>query len=387
MDVVQIFHKEQKGAIDIINTGSNLIKYLSGRDSLCPFLSGNCKIKYVKKLGEGAQGVVYEIDFPHKGSKQYVVKKSIEERYHKCNRKKFYERFDGEGITKISPRSIICDVQYSEYAISLLVGELFRREICINFVDVFAFAVCTDQDAKHKTYNYTFMEKANSTLRKKGNCIFGSSKNKTTLTNVLLIQILFAMAVYQKEYEIVHGDLHGDNIFLFYGENIKWKGKKITKVDYFEYNIAGRAIYMPAIPIIAKIGDFGFAVKYSKNMIGNSYVLETGYDQKDGRGPIVPNFYTKAYDLIYLVDEFRESNPSNEFIKSICAYIAGLDSNCTDKKLNDKFKKLTDSKRRPRVKGIMNLTHATPEAILTNAQIMGKFFEKPKGVILNIGTV
>ena len=202
MNIVNIFHDEREKAVKIINTGGNLVKHLSGASSLCPFLSGNHKIKYVKQLGKGAQGTVYEINFPDRGKRKYVVKKSVETVQHKCTTKKVYERFDGKGYTKISPKSIICDVHYSEYAISLLLGELLRKRICINFMDVFAFAVCVDRKMK-KIYNYTFMEKADSTLRKKSKCIFGGGSKKI-LTDALLIQILFAIAVYQKEYKIVH---------------------------------------------------------------------------------------------------------------------------------------------------------------------------------------
>jgi len=387
IDLHVLFEKERNGALKLINTGGNLIKYLCGRSSLCPLLSKNKDIKYIQKLGEGVQGVVYEIDFPNKGPKQYVVKKSKEHKYHKCSQIKSYKRFDGEGVTKVSPRSIICDQEYSEYALALLLGDIASRGVCINFVDVFAFATCNNKN-ENTIYNYTFMEKAHSTLRKKVGCIFGSTDKKTKLTNFLLIQILFAIATYQKEYEIVHGDLHADNIFLFYDYNMQWKSQKITNFDYFEYKIGKTSIYLPAIPIIVKIGDLGYGVKYKKNMIGNSYVLEKGYDQGKGEGPILPNFFTKAYDLMYVLDEFREKNPSNEFIKSMVAYVAGLKSDCKDSELDKKFDTLVNPRnRRPKIKEISKLTHVTPEAILTNHSIMGKYLKKPKGNIINIGEI
>lgn len=424
VDTIKLFFEDRQETLKIINNGGNLYKYLTGKSTFCPLIGA--KIKLTKVLGTGSYGKVFEIEFPGRGSKKYAVKRSEDQYFVPCNKQKSYPRLDGRGDTIVPKGSNICDMVFSEYAISLLVGELVRSETCINFIDTFAFSLCNDgprnpydtRNLPENVFNngassnvYIFMEQISSSVRKSIGCIMetaGSGKklgkmsleNRYELTNSILIQTLFAVATYQKTYHIVHGDLHEDNIFYVDDPDQTWKGKRIGDYDYYQYVIKGAAgttnIYIPAIPIIVKIGDFGLAVKYSKAgepMIGDMVTLFDGYDQYDeaNSGPWLPNFYSSAYDTTFITSIFAERNPSNEFVQSIAAWIFGAKPGSTKTQVRDrKNQVMSAGTGRPMIKELDGgaLSHVDPEVILTS-DLMGKYTIKPPNgsKILIIGSI
>ncbi len=409
-DVVQLFFENRKETLEIVNTGGNLFNYLTKQTSLCPLIKS--KITLVKMLGKGASGQIFSIDFNGKGSRRYAVKiteitlytenkEPMDVMFKKlCSNKRKYHRTDGRGVIEIPKGSFICESVYSEYIISLLIGEIIRNGTCINFLDTFAFALCPGVSPS-KYYvtakQYTFMEQIDTTLRRSLRCIVEKPRNmsksgipkKTSkeISEFIFIQILFGIAVYQKLYNIVHGDLHDDNVFLVHDPNLEWKGHKIGTFDNFKYTITNpdgskTEIYLPAIPLIVKIADFGLAVKYSKNgepIIGEKTTMENGFDHSS----ILPNFYNKAYDVVYIADIMQNLNPSNEFIKGILTWMANGDMKNMDR--------IIDRKNfRPKLELLeTELSHVSPEAILSNPKLMGKYLERPpKGnKILNIGNI
>lgn len=400
-EIVKLFYEDREETMRIINTGGNLYTYLTGNKTFCPLIG--TKITKGKFIGAGNYGQIFEIEFPGSKPKKYVVKKS-KVYLDPCKRQTSYLRFDGRGETIIPKGSSICDMSITEYAISILAGEALRREKCINFIDVFAFSYCNNINTPGplKNAQYTFMEQISSSVRKTISCMMENSlyqskkmplEMQQEIANSLFIQTLFAIYILQKDYHIVHGDLHDDNIFYVADPNYEWKGDKIGNYDYYEYKIEGKSLYLPAIPIIVKIGDFGLSVKYSKHgepMIGDYTTLETGYDQQDGLGPWLPNFYSSSYDVTFVTFIFSNKNPKNKFIQDIAGWVADVPAKevtsisvaSARSKLIMKF---TD---RPLIRELEGkLAHVTPEGILTNKKLMGRYMKKPlKGSkILTLG--
>ena len=383
-EIIKLFFDEREETLGIINSGGDLLKYMTGNKTFCPLVG--TKIILAKVLGTGAYGKVFEIDFPGRGKKKYAVKKSEVYEIEPCSKKSYYKRLDGNGNTEIPKGSSICEMAYSEYAISLLLGELVRGGTCINFMDVFAFSMCKNPFSLSQ---YTFMEQIDGSLRHKIGCIMekprgDKSLGKITLadrhklTNSIFIQTLFALAVIDRKYQIVHGDLHDDNIFLVHDPDLEWKGERIGNYDYYEYRIDGVSIYIPGVPLIVKLGDFGLAVKYSAPMIGNITTMEIGFDQDDGDGPWLPNFYTPAYDTTFVTYIFRERNPSNEFIKQIAAWVCNLKSRYSNAKLDDEMNGLFAKTGRPDIKKLeKSMKHVSPGAILLEPELMRQYLTPP----------
>lgn len=435
MDIVKVFFNGREEALEIINTGGDIIKYLTrSGNQICPLI--NTKIKLVKLLGQGATGKVFEIKFPgSEKSKRYVAKEitSVEEdlfEYQKydrecgetygdlkfcdhvdktdvfilngvkstdhlpllgkwlavptkyfsnggCTSQRHFKRLDGTGIVTVPPKSFLCDQTYTEFAISLLVAELYRKGKSINFVDTFYFATCHENRKDRKgldVVRYSFMEKIDATVRNVTKCL--SEK----IMNTIVLQLLHAIYVYQSQYSIVHGDLHDDNIFLeLVTPKTEYRGVKLMDYTHFEFKIGDKSIFIPVeeCPVIVKIGDWGLSVKYSEPMIGNEWTMKTGYAQGTDEGsmgdPWLPNFYTKSYDTVFALTVLRTKAPKNDFLKKITTWLYG--SRSAEKKA---IVASTGRNSRPRISALTNiLSHVTPEAILTNTRLMGRYAVPP----------
>jgi serine/threonine protein kinase len=345
---------------------------------VCPLIGK--KIKLVKKLGEGEYGAVFEIHIPGQGNKQYAVKKShSKERttIRGCTVMKEYTVGKYPEQTTVSKGDIVCDDVYTEYLIALLAGKIARSGKSANFFDTFYFATCDD---KKKQAHYTFMEMIDTSLRATLPCVSEKTYKKRQkgsmypeVMDYILVQTLHSIGVLQSWYKIVHGDLHTGNIFLeIVTPETTFGGKKLLEVDYYEYRINGKSIYIPggkACPFIVKIGDWGLASKFSKPQIFNKLVIKDGYTAPDGT-KLIPNFYTPAYDVVYTVDVIWSLNRSNKFIADILSFIAGVPPT----KLANFHRQVQP---RPTWDLMTRFAHVTPASILTDEKLMGDFSVRP----------
>lgn len=456
-DLVSLFYNGREEFLKVLDTNQSLVKYLSNtKNPVCP-LMGN-EIKMLKTLGRGQSGIVFEIDFPGRGKRRYVAKKTnvdedlfglITSHYYRfldlermygikaeviieynnltgkrdrysylkqtiivplfmkgclAAKNSKYPRNDNRGYVEFNIGDQICDGNYSEFALSVIAGELYRSGRSINFVDVFYFATCANEHNLLDVSQYTFMEKIDGTLKRTLGCIFEhnqrgdiNANHHEEAVNSVVVQIIHAIGVYQT-YEIVHGDLHDDNVFLEYvTPETQWKGKSVLDVDYYEYKVNGQSIYVTGgrvCPFIVKIGDWGLSVKYKTPRVANKTTIDTGYDQGDGQGPWLPNFYNTSYDLFYIITIIYNLNPSNKFIKSIVSWmITGTDEEKTDEEIyeaireiygyydrrenrNGKWKINRIARNRPLTSELTSsLSHVSPTNILTNKKLMGKYLD------------
>ena len=346
-DITNIFFQGRRETLEVFDQGRDLVKYLTNSaNQVCPLLGASIRVGRV--LGKGANGEVFLIEFDQGGTQSYALKKTeplIELYEHigsdityadldyegldaitiakfnetnphaqvrttrkirngdvvkiplfliSCEEDKSYPRLDGNGTTVIPPGSVVCQQAYTEFIISLLMGNVFRSGKSINFIDTFYFATCADATAKHEYSQYTFMDLID------GGSIRGKESVYAPHLDNLAIQTLHAIGVYQKSGKIAHNDLHDGNIFIKkVDDNMVWDGKRVKDATHFEYKIEGTSIYIPAGPYIVKIGDWGFGCKYTTPMIVNEDVMTAGMDQGDGQGAWMPNFYSESYDIIF----------------------------------------------------------------------------------------
>lgn len=458
-DVVEILFNGRKEALRVISSGDgdHLARYLARDDNeICPLIGS--KIKLGKELGSGTYGTVFDIEIPGQGQKMYVVKNAEVEvdsiSYDKddfvtdslqgitdlsrvpddeigyvlkLNGMDRYTKVPDEGITIKIPKflngdcrkagvsymildtneaaivpskSVVCDDEsITEFAISLLMGDLYRSGKSINFIDAFYFATCFfgDPDKTQDIARFTFMEKIDFSMRDLEGCLSEYTKNAlrpsrpytSYAAECILIQAIHAIGVYQKAYRIVHGDLYLANLFIeFVTPDTAWNGVKVLDVDLYEYRVGDKSIYLPGgklCPFIAKIGDMGLAVRYGSDdddtkggpILGPWSVVEDGVDQGDGKGPWLPNFYTPAYDVILLIRSmWKDIAPSNERIKAMLAWCFGLKPGYSAKRFASETKMASTG--RPTIGDLRTKhKHVTPEAILLNPELMGPYLVAP----------
>ncbi len=348
-------------------------------------------------------------------------------------RNKIVTRFDKKGKITFKPGDSMCPMVNSEFAISLLTGSLYRSGKSINFLDVFYFATCPDTIITDGSQvgQYTFMERVDTSVRKLNRCLGGLVFAKTpdgtpvknpsgSLTkcslgqnqglappgilttiatklfgplptpfimestlNSIIIQTIHGMYTYQHTYSLIHGDLHDDNLFIeFVTPTMVWNNQRVIDADYFEYRVAvtaktTKSIYIPYSPVIVKIGDWGYAGKYSTPRIVNKKVIDDGFDQYTGEGPLVPNFYNEVYDLYFMMYSLYLQHPCNALIRKIISWMVGV----SPQDLDDQYieRNLVTKYNRPRMSAISSpqLDHATPKGVLLEPLIMKHYYKKP----------
>jgi serine/threonine protein kinase len=360
-------------------------------EKLKTYIESQTGLPFEKVLRFSGLDIPSSIDTPINQTKLDIY---IPEFMEGCSKKERWARFDGRGDT-LTPlaTSSVCLPIFTEFAISLLAGKLYREGTSINFLDTFHFAVCKGfaisvegerRKAVNDTKQYTFMEMADGTLK-------GMLSNDTSVSSgadilshmdEIVIQIIHAIGVYQQNYQIVHGDLHLDNIFLdVVTEESTYQGKKLVDVEFFEYVIGDRSIYIPRPKYIVKIGDFGLACKYSTPIVANVITMTNGYSQKDGT-PWIPNWYSRAYDILLVTRELYAAVPRktgwgrtpSSIIENIMEQIYHTTGSIT---LVAKVREMVSSKTgRPDMYGLEEkFSDLTPEKLLMNLE--ERYYQRP----------
>jgi serine/threonine protein kinase len=296
-----------------------------------------------------------------------------------------YPRSNGDGVTNIPTGSYICKNEtYSEYTIGQMAAQLYRHNISINFIDQFAFATCPKTSGPA---HYVFMEKISGETLK----IINALRDKNWF-DVFLIQTLFAISCYQEMFQISHNDLHDKN--LFYEEitaDTEYQGNKLYGADYFHYYLNGVDIYIPAIPYIAKVGDFGLSAKWSKPIVGSFDTISDGFivPSQKAKGPWVPNWYAPSYDALFICLVFLINFMHSQLLRNVTFYIAKLytGDDVTIKAMQETRPHLENRKTRGSRPNLSLLNNQnTAKDVLLNPQLVGKYYTRPSsGKIVTLG--
>lgn len=254
-------------------------------------------------------------------------------------------------VFKIPDKSYVCSSEaFSELAISLYVGELYRTGTCANFFNTYSMFTCigydgdTSETEGEELYTqYTFMDKIDGDLNKYRGCVAWdkymeeSKRIPSEICDGVYVQTLCAIAMYQHYLQLSHNDLHTGNLFVeLVNDKTMFNRKLIKEYDYYHYHISGYNIYLPAIPLVVKIGDYGLSTKYSKPVIASHEVMVDGMNTQDGTGAWIPNIYIPQYDSLYFTawyamtmvkgDTFGNATSLlSECIKFMCKDIEGVD--------------------------------------------------------------
>lgn len=296
--------------------------------------------------------------------------------------------------------SFLCHNEvYSEYAIGLMCSRLEEEGKCINFINILGFSMCSQKPKvdffgnQTKLFDYTFMELIHGSVRKD---LFSHAKYKANPEGVIdsiIIQTYFAISSMQRILGIQHNDLHNDNvmfqdIFKMKAEGYEktYRGKRLCNADYFSYTIDGKKIYFKNYGFIAKIADFGFAMKYSEPMVGRKDVVDNRYDT-------IPGWRDDYYDMLFSVsDMFKEYGKNskllcNLYAKMLNPYKALSETNVynSTKKIVSELEDLYFADGRPTFVGLAR----HPWQYLTDPEIMGPYLVKPTGkfIIRSLGAL
>jgi len=227
----------------------------------------------------------------------------------------------------IPPSAYMCvNPFYTEYVISLFFSDFYTHKKSIHFVLVEdnSFSTCltvlepeeTKINEPNISINELFiMERIEGyPLWDKQDPGKRPLPSEKEYQNACLIQVLHSIAVYQKEL-ISHNDLHGGNILieqmLF---STRWNNQELINYDYFQYKLEDNEnLYIPFVPFIAKIIDFGLSCKYSEPQILNNKIMKGMIDSevhlrsdenKIHKVVIPPNWYFPAYDVLMFLINF-----------------------------------------------------------------------------------
>lgn len=407
-------------AMEAVYTSEDLVETLLKSNQACP-VKKNPQIHFGEILGKGVDGVVSEVKIQGYGKREFAVKvykqpmevyklpvkqsfreimkinKNIPEsifihanpgkinrvlekgdeicipKVKECKTKQgaSYQRFDGLGWTNIPPGSYLCDdVLYSEYYIGVLCGKLYRgvplnarcEAKCINFMEIFGFTSCAEPCMMK---NYLFMEKVDSTMRK-------YKHMSLPLADSLYLQLLLSLSILQETYQIVHGDLHADNIFLQRIEpDMEYNGVKLITADYFVYKMHDTTFYVKNYGVILKLGDYGRSVKYSSPVVGDKQVLEGGY-KSFFKFPGIPNWFSPSYDVLFAsLDMSNYSNLAEDVMNDIQSHY---------------YKIFDKNYSRPYPSALSKFdSFLSPGMLLMKSDRFSKFRERPSGKMVLVG--
>lgn len=293
----------------------NLIINFKPESELCQLINNEIKLD---AIGEGQDGEIFAVSGKRMKNKKIVVKKQREQKDVSRNiefkeRKDYNKLPEGMGNSTVVKNNIfILDTDISEYILSLLVAELYSMGNCINFPDVYDFAVCKDIHEPYLVDNYIFMEKLDYSLYDFVMCVL-KLKDKNTIDRYLSVihtQVLCAIKSYQN-IGISHNDIHTGNIMIEYiSKDTKYNNKKLFDCDEFYYLYDNQYISFDYVPFVVKIIDWGYGVKkYKNNMPGlvsqNTINLEK-FDKKTYEEYNTPNYFNYSYDVLFFIFAMRQ---------------------------------------------------------------------------------
>lgn len=134
----------------------------------------------------------------------------------------------------------------------------------------------------------------------------------------IVFQLIYTIAVIQKQYRMMHNDFHYGNILI---------DDTVQPGGYFVYEIAGKKFYIKNTGVIPKLWDFEFSMVYSnaikdcypnKFIVGNykydrlSHTAEEPLASQDRDDFNVPYNFNEVYDLHYFLTSLLDLYISQE---------------------------------------------------------------------------
>ena len=195
----------------------------------------NKNIKTVKELGTGVEGTVYLLRLYEKYDAVLKINNTL-----KVN------KID---VLKLKKSQLLKTDGYVEYYASLLINELLEENISPNFVYNYTTFFTNKQIL---SYNEFIKSQSLRSFLKNNKNI-----DKKYIFNIFF-QILSALHALQYQFNMIHADLHFENIFI----------SEVKPGGYWEYIINGKTYYVPNLGYQIYLNDYGYAIITNKNSKG-----------------------------------------------------------------------------------------------------------------------
>ena len=284
-------------------------------------------------------------------------------------------------IVTVPAGSIVCDDTYPEALIAILSAELYATGKCFHFVDTLDFISCSEDD-----HQYLLMEEIDSNVA-----------NEKTYTPEILIQTAVAIAAFNQEYALVHGDMISSNIFLVRNDGkISWNGRILQPTDVLEYRIGETTLYLHSdvhdgLNWLVKVGDYGLSVKYNVPIIGAEDTLK-GYYVDDTGTIMLPVNYSGVYDFgIVLYNFFRDrSDKIDPWFTRVMAWFLGLPMDSPLERVQEEIPIYFNPKSyRMRVDRIDDtiFENKTAYDFLTHPTLMESYRKRPPGTTVTMAVL
>jgi serine/threonine protein kinase len=336
------------------------------------------------------------LKFPVRPIKDFLVKEEL-----------FIQKNDNSGDNiEIPKSSYLCERIISENVISTYIGQFFENgtvrpflnkskqsDYSIHFLASLSFLVCSEGDEEpvegnaleetlwnipevqnfSRDYDYMLLERIDNNIEGISKCI------PDKYYEYLFMQAIFSLCLLQK-HEIVHNDLHLGNLFVKYiDENTTYHSQKLISAEYFSYTVEKITFYIPFIPLILKIGDFGLAQKYSEPQILATNIVSDMFEIRH----LIPNFYSSITDVVPLVFNFLNISGDTAIITKSAEWIF--------KGKKEQKRMITFNKRYSKIytEYYKYFEHISAINLLKYIRdIRPTLFKKPKsGKIINLGTI
>lgn len=252
----------------------------------------------VEILGEGGQGKVFKYCEKKKCNKSLVIKKI------------YLNLKESKYVDDIFNMKAFKNGVFIELSSFYLVNELVLQQISPNFIINYEYefiernnSIC-DDIYPYTGYFYNEFIDHSSTFTE-----WVNDTHDIELWYNALFQIMTALYCLQKYFNMIHLDLHTDNIIV----------KKIKPGGYWSYIINNKKYKLPNLGYVFYINDFGHA--YIPRVF-QSWFVNKRYNKKD---------IHKGFDIYQLLKStLKVSSPPKKFVKIVRYIIKTLKKKDSD---------------------------------------------------------
>lgn len=256
---------------------------------------------FSKKLRGNNIDIVTREEVLGKGEQGTVYKANVEDKRRVLAVKKLYlERKAANFVKAPFSKNALKHEGFIEYMILQLTNTLVLQRVCPHFVLNYGYGhenrkgVCDDLYPKKMYIFNEYISNSESLYS-----WMEDIHSEREYFNVFF-QIMIALAAIQRKFNLVHSDLHGENIFV----------KKVKKGGYWKYKLDGKTYYVPNLGYFVILNDFGHG--------WIEYITESWYIRQSLRRELKgTNMTRSSVDVVEAFMTVLEDSNASDSVKNI----------------------------------------------------------------------
>jgi serine/threonine protein kinase len=196
-----------------------------------------------------------------------------------------------------SQADLICDSQYHEFLLGSIVNSIIDKKLTIHLPRTYNIVACPKSTATFMYY--ILIELLHDAISV--DYVPGAIREHNPLSD-LLVQVYHTLYLLHSLFKISHNDLHSDNILLVPLSNVDVasNGERMDAYEYWEYQCAGKSLYVTRTDHLAKIIDFGLACKFGGQVVCSYKIATDTYH-------VIPPQFNSAQDILMVADALSSS--------------------------------------------------------------------------------